>query len=267
MNQFFFGSVDRPLYGVHHPPQCDQIRDAAVLVCYPLGREYMRCHRALVRLCDRLAQTGFHSMRFDYYGTGDSAGDLGEGSIDEWLTNIRSAAQELKEVSGVQKCSVVGVRIGAALATYAATKENSIETLLLWDPISDGNQYVEKMTKMHDAFVIDLDRFPEGDARDDNVSGDELVGMPFPTGLRQSIRQIDLASVTGLNAKRVAVVVTDDRPHYRQSLEHLVSLAGSGSYHVVNEPAAWDALSDLGVVMMPHELLRKIVAVLAGDAG
>jgi len=206
-------------------------------------------------------------MRFDYYGTGDSAGDFGESTIGEWLTNIRSAAQELREVSGVQKCSVVGVRIGATLATYAATEENSVETLLLWDPISDGNQYVDKMTKMHDAFVTDIDRFPEGYARDGNVSGNELVGMPFPTELRQSIRQIDLSSITSLYAEQVAVVVTDDRPHYRQSLEHLASLAGSGSYHVVDEPAAWEALSDLGIVMMPHELLRKIVTVLAGDTG
>jgi len=206
-------------------------------------------------------------MRFDYYGTGDSAGDFGAGSVDEWLANIQSATQELREVSGLQKISLVGVRIGAALATYAATAENPVETLLLWDPIPDGAQYMEKMTEMHGAFVVDLDRFPEGSTRDGAAGEGEMVGMPFGTELRQSISRIDLSSISAINAKRVAIVVTDDRSEYRQSLHHLDSLAGPDGYHFINEPGAWDVLSDLGVVMMPHELLQKAVLILEGDDG
>jgi pimeloyl-ACP methyl ester carboxylesterase len=204
-------------------------------------------------------------MRFDYIGTGDSAGASGAGSIEEWTANVRDAAQELRETSGLEKISMVGVRLGGAVAAYAATEEESVETLLLWDPVSDGTRYLNNMIDMHDAFVVDLDRFPEGHVRDVDASGNELVGMPFTDEFRKSLERIDLLSIANLNARKIAVVVTDDQPRYRQTSKHFRSLVGPCSYHVLDEPASWDALSDLGVAIMPHELLRSVVAIMEGN--
>ncbi len=84
---FFFGDAERTLYGVHHHPSTTS-QQIAILLCYPLGHEYMRSHRAFVRLSDQLAVKGFHVLRFDYFSTGDSAGDDGEACLDDWLGDI-----------------------------------------------------------------------------------------------------------------------------------------------------------------------------------
>ncbi|MGI9265425.1 MAG: serine aminopeptidase domain-containing protein [Gammaproteobacteria bacterium] len=266
MNQFFFGDPDRPLYGVHHPPASDRRKDSAVLICYPIGREYMRCHRALVRLCNQLGQAGYHSMRFDYSGTGDSEGDGTDVDIDMWISDITTAALELKEVSGARKISMVGVRLGAAVATYAAARQDFVDQLFLWDPITDGKHYLQQLIGLHQDFVTDRDRFPRSTVDEAADEDGELVGMPFPDKLRESIQKIELGSIPALGADQVTILATEDRPQYQSSLDHLDSLVDSTSYKVVNEPVRWESLSDLGAVILPHKILEQIVALADGNA-
>ena len=114
MNPFFFGSSEERLLGVHHPPRGRVPREVGVLLCYPLGQEYMRAHRAFRQLAMLLARRGFHVLRFDWFGTGDSAGAGEEGSIARWLEDARTAIDELKDTAGVTRVSLVGLRLGAA---------------------------------------------------------------------------------------------------------------------------------------------------------
>ncbi len=226
----------------------------------------MRCHRALVRLCDRLARSGFHSLRFDYYGTGDSAGPSGSGDIDEWVANTRTAANELRDISGAENISMLGVRLGGAIATQACSSETNIDKLVLWDPIADGESYMRQLTHLHKAFTDDLDRFPKPASRSRNLFSDELVGMTIPPALRDSIRRIDLASLESMNAEHVSVVSTIDRDECREMADALGRLTDSHDYEIVNEPAGWDTLTDLGVVMMPHQMLQTMLDKLSTNA-
>jgi uncharacterized protein len=263
MNQFFFGSTERPLYGVHHEPGARPSRQTAVLICYPFGREYMRCHRALVRFCDRLAATGYHSLRFDYFGTGDSAGDSGEGGLSEWVANTRLATQELRDVSGLQKVSIVGVRLGAAIAMQAAAADPDLERLFLWDPVVDGTLYVKALETMHDEFVNDVNRFPKTGEGARHPGKDELVGMVWSSATRQSIRGIDLAAMEKINARGVSIVASEDRSEFRLLRDRLVARGTECHYQVVNERIAWEALAELGAVLMPHALLQSMSETVA----
>ena len=73
----------------------------------------MRTHWAFRKLAGFLAREGFHVLRFDYYGTGDSAGDYHESNIGQWLADIHEAADELKDRADVRDISVVGLQCGA----------------------------------------------------------------------------------------------------------------------------------------------------------
>ena len=96
MNPHFFGDSRQPLFAVHHPPRTDGRNRPAVLICPPIGHEYIRTHWAVRLLASRLARQGHHVLRFDYRGMGDSAGTLGEVTqLSMWTENVRQAARDL----------------------------------------------------------------------------------------------------------------------------------------------------------------------------
>src|SRR5262245_24413810 len=144
MNPFFFGSSERPLFGVHHPPRERGARETGVVLCYPMGQEYMRSHRAFRQLANLLTRAGQHVFRFDYFATGDSSGASGEGSLAQWLADVNQAIDELKDNASLASVSLVGLRLGAALAARASAGRADIDRLVLWDPVVLGPSYLEE---------------------------------------------------------------------------------------------------------------------------
>ncbi|MBF0509187.1 MAG: hypothetical protein HQK57_09720, partial [Deltaproteobacteria bacterium] len=71
---FYFGPSGNRLFGCYHKPQSDCHRGCGVVLCYPMGYEYMQSHRSYRRIADRLAGEGYPVLRFDFYGCGDSDG-------------------------------------------------------------------------------------------------------------------------------------------------------------------------------------------------
>ena len=79
MNLLFFGSSARQLFGAYHTPPSTVAERGGAVLCPSWGSEYQASHRILRRLATRLSESGYHVLRFDYYGTGDSAGGRDEG--------------------------------------------------------------------------------------------------------------------------------------------------------------------------------------------
>jgi uncharacterized protein len=85
----------------------------------------------------RLVQAGFHVLRFDYFGTGDSYGDTGEGDLASWCGDIETAIEELREITGATKVNLAGLRLGANLsARVAAYRPKDVSKLVLWEPLT-----------------------------------------------------------------------------------------------------------------------------------
>src|SRR4051812_25231992 len=107
MKPFFFGPSAQPRFGLLHPPAGERARRAGVLLCYPGVQEYNISHWAFRKLAGLLARAGFPVLRFDWAGTGDSAGESSGGRVSTWLEDVALAAQELKDSAEVERVSVV----------------------------------------------------------------------------------------------------------------------------------------------------------------
>ena len=130
----------------------------AVVICQPLGHEYIRAHRSLRNLATRLSQGGLHVLRFDYFGCGDSAGDLKDATFERWRTDVATAIDELKDMSGATRVSVVGVRFGATLALLATASRRDIDTAVLWDPVESGAVYIEELANLQQRWLASRPR-------------------------------------------------------------------------------------------------------------
>lgn len=161
---FYFGP-GRELFGFYHPAPA--AGGTAVLLCPPLGAEQIRCHRLYRQLAHGLAEGGFPVLRFDFYGTGDSAGSSGEVDWTRCLADVATAATELRARSGAQRILAFGARLGANAAL--ASLDAVLAGVVAWDAIADGAALIRELDAMQDALKVDLNRFdrarPELDVR------------------------------------------------------------------------------------------------------
>ncbi len=265
MNPFFFGSSERQLFGVHHPPERGGVRDSAVLICPPFGAEHIAAHRALQQLAARLARGGFHVLRFDYSCTGDSAGDGEEARFDDWVADVGTAAQELRDTSGASKLSVVGLRLGATSAAVAAAAGGlgPLHACVLWEPIVDGDAYLQWLAERQADWVRRTYPKPKPQTLQWRVP--EVLGFPLPVALQDALRAQRLTDLAASPAPRV-LLVTNEGTAAAEPLR--AALDGSGAAVELRDVAAepcWVGHAGGTIALVPVEVQQSIAAWL-GEA-
>ncbi|HEY0777633.1 MAG TPA: alpha/beta hydrolase [Gemmatirosa sp.] len=210
----FFGDTGRQLFGVYHPASAApgvsaQVRRTGVVLCYPGPQEYRQAHWAYRRLAGLLADGGVHVLRFDYVGTGDSAGASSDGSLAQWADDVRAAARELQDVAGVRRTALVGLRLGAVIAARACAAGLAVSDLVLWDPVVRGTEYLAGLDAEQGSGLEDR-RYPEDDRR----ASDELLGFEMTAAMRAEIGAVDLTVEACGAPGRVLVIAADDGPEY-----------------------------------------------------
>lgn len=251
---YFFGPADEPLFGMHSSPSGRAVQDRAVLLCAPIGWEYMRTHWTMRKIARLVAADGFHALRFDYFGTGDSSGDRSEATLERWVADIAMAADELSQVSGRARISVVGVRLGATLAALAAARGLPIERLVMWDPVIQGTDYLRTLERMHTEMIAQRN----GRKVTTEVQGDELLGFPYPPPRRHELEAVDLTQLTWPEIP-ITIVASQNRSEY----ERLAQSAGPQlRYDLVEDVTAWDDLASSLTSLLPKHVPAHVVRVV-----
>ena len=142
---FYLRSQGQPLFAWLHAREHGPNVDHGVVICPPIGHEQLHSHRSLRHLADALAGQGIPTLRFDWHGTGDSAGLDEDGARGvTWQANIRDALDWMRQELGCRQVSVIGLRLGATLAALAS-EDHEVANLVLWAPVTNGRAYVREM--------------------------------------------------------------------------------------------------------------------------
>lgn len=227
-----------------------------VLLCPPLGQMLLRTHRVYRQLAAGLAARGIGVLRFDYRGTGDSAGDSLALDWQHCLDDIRSAAAELRVRSGCTTVAGFGAQLGGALALAAAATAG-FARLLLWDPVLDGARHVAELDAWQEALRNDPQHYAQPRAVDE-VAG-QWLGFPVSARWR--------AQLAGWRAEpaRVPTLILDSRPG--QAADGWSPLAEAGA-RVLALPAStdWGDLHRLEHAILAPDLLRMVGGELESAA-
>lgn len=248
MKGLFFGPAERQLYGVLHVP-AGQPRPVGVVLCHPLPFEYMRKRWQHRKAADMLADRGFATLRFDWSGTGDSAGDGLPRSLASWAEDVAIAASELSELAEVQRVCVAAVG-GAAMIAAHASRAKAPDSLLLVDPPLRGGPYLA--TYAH--------RRPF-----ERHAADEILGIRVPLALRSELGALDLAAAKP-RAGKILVLATQGPGAAR---ELSAALQGAEGALVVREapdaadPRPSDLEEALLSIALPEALSRYAAEELA----
>lgn len=252
---FYFGTPEKPLFGCYHPPQAGPVRDCGIILCYPMGQEYMRSHRSYLQLAVRLTRVGFPVLRFDFYGCGDSGGDSEEWNIRQWLNDISTAITELKKRSRSAKVCLVGLRLGATLAMMAAAERGDIHSLVLWEPLVSGDAYVAELKALHKEMLrfsyVSENRSLNGKAPS------EILGFSLPESIFADLKRIDLLAIQRKPANNVLLTVNDDGANVGRLAEHLKNVGAQLEYQCLPTSKIW--LEEPYKGLVPHQLWQAVI--------
>lgn len=227
------------------------------MLCHPFGSEYLRAHRSMRELAARLAQIGFHVVRFDYFGTGDSAGESDEAELPRWLEDIDTAIEEARELAGSQAVSLVGLRLGATLAALSGSRSGEVRQVVLWAPVLSGAVYLRELAEQHRAWFETRPR-PK-----DFVLADppgELLGAPLGASFRQAIERLDLLGLERSPARRALLIAAAADPGVAALRARLAEL-GCAAESLDQPVSSWTA-GDFDQQLVPAQTLQSIVGWL-----
>lgn len=262
MLPIYLGGPDRRLFGIFHARNQAVPTRASVLLCNAFGREGVQLHRLYRVLAERLSRNGFAVLRFDYHGTGDSAGEDLDADVEAWRDDIRVAHAELTRRAAGDSVVWMGARLGATLAHQAAAGLG-IERLVLLDPIGDGRDYLDWLDAQHWLTLIETERarHPRRSASfraDDSQYLDEAGGFAVSPRLCDQLRALRFSPTS---PARDTVVVCDAQTPAGQQITAICAAPGS-AVRVVNFQHDGDWTSSLA----PPQLLNVLVGEIGGRA-
>jgi pimeloyl-ACP methyl ester carboxylesterase len=244
-------------------------RDHGVILCPPIAQEHVRAYWALRQVAIALSRSGFDCLRFDWFGVGDSSGELRDATIDRWRADLAAAAQELRDSSGVRTISMVGLRMGGAIATLAA-KTIKPKNLVLWDPIVSGKTYIDALKRVTATVTTDGIRYWNPNPNK-AVQSHELVGFDFGEKLIAEVEQqiaIDTPDVIASipTSTNVRVLSSCDDREVDAFVEHARSKHPGILTHRTDVRVSWVDHSDVEELFLPGDSVPSVVRLLLGTA-
>jgi alpha-beta hydrolase superfamily lysophospholipase len=202
----WFGPEEQPLFGWLHLPENGQAR-AAMVLCPAIGTEEMSAYAGMRILAEQLAAQGILALRFDYRCTGNSAGTSGDpGEILGWLDSVKVAIAYIRSC-GVSSVGLVGLRMGGTLAGLAASQDDAVAALVLWDPCVSGKSFLREQQALKAAAIGE----PPDEGVNLPVGSVEILGAVFDASARADLESLDLGTLERLPAPTL-VLLRDNRP-------------------------------------------------------
>jgi len=254
LQPYYFGPPERRLFACYHPPRGTPASDLGVLLCYPLGEEYLLAHRAFRRLATLLSRRGFPSLRFDYFGTGDSAGSPEAQTLDGFIEDVVSAVTEMRTSHGCRRIGLVGLRLGATFGLFASGRLRDLSATVLWEPVLSGRAYLDE-PEASDAGPPMARRPPPG------AADWRYRRQSMPSRLVADLEQLDVGSTSGTPAGEFLLLGYDHDGPTMELSRRLTEAGAACRRELVEGPRFW--MQDIHRVLVPQRTLESILRWLS----
>lgn len=185
----WIGPEGRRLYAALHASALP-VPACGVVLVPPLLHEQLRSRRMLAEIATRLASSGIPSLRFDYFGSGDSDGSGTRMDLASMREDIGIATDALRSRGDVERVAVLAFRAGALpLASWLA-EGGCADPVVLWEPVVDGAAWADELEAADARELRSLERYPLRRGVPVERSERHLMGFEVSPRLCQ-----DLASV------------------------------------------------------------------------
>jgi pimeloyl-ACP methyl ester carboxylesterase len=178
------------------------------------------------QLATRLSIRGYDTLRFDYFGTGDSGGEASQTDLVGCESDLEAAIETVKDIAGTQRVALIGLRVGANIAARVAARlPDEVAALVLWDPIVSGKEYVRSLQS------------------------------PGASEMLNDLRGLDLVPMMGALPERTLILVTASAEAHQQAAQ--AAGARPGCVEFLPAPCPWiESATSTGV--LPVKAMQRI---------
>lgn len=149
---FFKNRKKQRLFGILHKADTKKFvarGELAIIYCHPLFEEKLHSHRVLVNFARYTCAYGFHVLRFDYFGNGESEGLFEEASISSRISDIFSAIKFVEDKLRPSMIFLLGLRMGATLAILSAHQHERVSGIVAWSPVIRVKDFINEMLRVN----------------------------------------------------------------------------------------------------------------------
>jgi dipeptidyl aminopeptidase/acylaminoacyl peptidase len=126
---------------IHRPPSTPQgRRTPGVIFFHGFTGDRMESHWLFVKCSRALAKAGIASMRFDFYGSGESEGEFRDVTLQGEISDARAAVDYFRaqKVIDSKRVGLIGLSLGGAIAATIAPLAR-VRALALWAALAHPN--------------------------------------------------------------------------------------------------------------------------------
>ena len=171
-----------------------------VVVVGAHGYEDLCSRVTLFRLGEDLAAAGLPTLRLETRDTGDAADLPAEADrVAAWTADVVAAVRWMRQTVGVGEIVLVGLRLGALLATAAAVELGDVDRLVLMAPPASGRTLVRELSI--------LARLVDGSTTGTTADGAiEIAGFRLEAATLTRLAAIDLTRFEHRPAAEVTLI-------------------------------------------------------------
>jgi pimeloyl-ACP methyl ester carboxylesterase len=257
----FFGRSASPLFGIFEEPSDRSAKGHGVVLCPPVAQEHVRTHSLMKQVSAALVRAGYHTLRFDWFGVGDSAGSYEQATLARWNEDLAQASTELRDLSGIKKLSLFGVRVGATIALRAARQVKASHVLAL-DAVLDGAAYLRSQQAIHSETTADPKRYWQRPTTPHDAAH-ELVGFQVSDDFINQVRGLEPSSLLDLANVRVTLLESGSREAARSYSDRLTGAGVPNTLTQVAITSAWELASAVEERVLSANLPASVVSALS----
>ncbi|MDR3298647.1 MAG: hydrolase 2, exosortase A system-associated [Candidatus Accumulibacter sp.] len=148
---FFLPTGTGQRFCLLHPVASGVRVRGAVVYVHPFAEEMNKTRRMAALQARALASAGYAALQIDLRGCGDSAGDFGEASWQDWIDDVLLACAWLRQWNEARNEAALwlwGLRAGCLVAAEAARRNAAVDGLLFWQPTLSGKQQLQQFLRL-----------------------------------------------------------------------------------------------------------------------
>ena len=134
----FANRSGRRLRGMIHQPGESPIgKPAGVAFFHGFTGDRMESHWLFVKCARALERAGIASLRFDFFGSGESEGDFRDATIETEIEDAQDAVDFFRREGGIDggRLGLLGLSLGGAIAALVAERARA-RALVLWAAVA-----------------------------------------------------------------------------------------------------------------------------------